>query len=526
VNDTTQQSLDDAVQPEGEQKTEVAEYSKTAAALARLQFRMKDVVHDVKSKEGMAAAKKDVAELRGLRTGLEELRLQLNSDDQARIKKRNTEAARITELIEGLEDPLKAQIRAEADRIEELKLKKQREEEERAAALRQRIAQISAIAVRAVGKDSDNIREKIATVEALDVTSFEEMQPVAANAKADTLVTLNELLRSTVLAEESARALAESNRLLAEQREANERLEREARERREAEEAAERQRKHDAEMAEIEARNAREALAQLRTSITDLVFEAASGTASEIAACITRLDEIDVPTGHDLEGLRASTRQKLLTMRQAAETAERHAREQRERDAAERARIEEAERKATARRQQSMELIDSIRQFPRIREGATIEQLRAAIEDVKAIAIGEDLGDLQTTAQQAKDAAVEEMARMLERAEQEEARRVEREREEQAQREEDARAEAARAERLRLAEARAAAMDDVVQLLMDVLSDGTLAKSKRGPTNALAQRIADMLKTIDPLPGGQYYAADGTLMTAEGTRSVFDDVDK
>jgi hypothetical protein len=150
-----------------------------------------------------------------------------------------------------------------------------------------------------------------------------------------------------------------------------------------------------------------------------------------------------------------------------------------------------------------------------VRNGGTIECIRDTLEETRAWKIDDRFGPFKDAAQDAKDKAVQQMVEMLARAE-----------EEAAQREEDKRAEQARAERLRLAEARAAAMDDVVQLLMDVLSDGTLAKSKRGPTNALAQRIADMLKTIDPLPGGQYYAADGTLMTAAGTRSVFDNVDK
>ena len=53
------------------QLTPIAEYSKTAAALAELSQKYKGVLFDVQTREGMQAAIKGRAELRGYRVALE-----------------------------------------------------------------------------------------------------------------------------------------------------------------------------------------------------------------------------------------------------------------------------------------------------------------------------------------------------------------------------------------------------------------------------------------------------------------------
>lgn len=528
-----QQTLEDSVEPEGAQTTAVVEYTATAKALAQLEFRMKGVLVDVRTKEGMETAKAWRRELVSLRTDLDKKRLALNESDQARIKARNAEATRIEKRITDLEDPLKADIKAELQRVDDEKAARQRAENDRQEALRAGVADIQGMALRAVGKDSANIRDKIEKVKAVDVDSFEEMRPVAVNAKANTLATLDELLAAVVEQERQAAGHAEMQARMAAQQAENERLQREAGERQQAEAAAERERieKAERETTELRARETRRA--QLRMTISDCVIDAAGGSSEQISACIARLAGITFTGDDDLLALHASTGQKLQAMHSAALTGEQLAAEQRERDRVF-ALQREADAKAAADRRADAERgIANFRAQVRVasvgnmlREGGTIDCIRTTLEETQAWPVDERFGDLQVTAQQAKDAAVEEIAGMLERAQEEKALRVEREREEQTQREEDARAEAARAEKLRLAEARVAALPDVVQLLQDILSDQTLVKSKAAKTKALAQRVADMLKTIDPLPAGQYYAADGTLMTAEATRSVFDDVDK
>ncbi len=64
---------------------------------------------------------------------------------------------------------------------------------------------------------------------------------------------------------------------------------------------------------------------------------------------------------------------------------------------------------------------------------------------------------------------------------------------------------------------------------VEILAIGTPADDLRAEPEAgeapemLALKAA--LRAV-PLQGGQYYAEDGTLMNADGTRSVFDDVDQ
>lgn len=529
MTEQNQQTLEDGVQPQGEQKTEVVEYSVTAAELAKLEFRMKDVVLDVRKKEDMATAKEWRRELVRLRVDLDKLRLKKNEDDQARIKRRNDEAKRITLRITNLEDPLVHDIDAETQRVAEEKAARQREENERAEGLRQRIADITSMAVRAVGKDSANIRDKIEKVKAIDVDGFDEMKPAAMSAKAQTLMTLDDLLTATVEQERMAAEHAQMMATMQAQQAENERLQREASERREREEAEARDRQVQADREAAAGRERESARAKLRAAISECVVDAAGGSSADIRVCIDQLAGLVLPTDDELFASRMSAKSKLDAMLESAQTAERLAMEQREREAAERRRAEaEAAARGLAERG-----IANIRNQPAVarsgnmlRGGGTIECIRATLAETEAWPIDDRFGPLQLTAQQAKDAAIEEMTGMLERAEEAEGLRLEREREEREQREEDLRAEAARAEKLRVAEARVAAMPDVVQLLKDILADGSLFKAKKAETKALAQRVADLLKTIDPLPGGQFFAADGTLMTGAGERSVFDDVDQ
>lgn len=48
----------------------------------------------------------------------------------------------------------------------------------------------------------------------------------------------------------------------------------------------------------------------------------------------------------------------------------------------------------------------------------------------------------------------------------------------------------------------------------------------RGVARGALGRYNYIVRGGEPLPGGQYYALDGTLMNANGTRSIFDDVDQ
>ena len=101
--------------------TQITEFTKTEASLATLEGKY-SVVPDATTSDGYAACVEAIRELRPLRTGLDKMRLSLNSDDQARIKFRNTEARRITNRLTALEDPIKAAkvaVDTEKERIEE-----------------------------------------------------------------------------------------------------------------------------------------------------------------------------------------------------------------------------------------------------------------------------------------------------------------------------------------------------------------------------------------------------------------------
>lgn len=114
--------------------TSIAEYSKTAAALADLEQRYKDTLFDVTTKTGLADAIKSRAELRGYRVELEKTRVAIKAPALKRAQEIDSEARRITRALESLEDPIDAQINAERDRkAAELAAKEQAERERLAA---------------------------------------------------------------------------------------------------------------------------------------------------------------------------------------------------------------------------------------------------------------------------------------------------------------------------------------------------------------------------------------------------------
>jgi DNA repair exonuclease SbcCD ATPase subunit len=115
------------------QLTSIAEYSKTAAALAELRGKYKDVIFDVATREGMATAIKGRAELRGYRLALERLRVEIKAPALKRTQEIDSEARRITAELLALEDPIDDQIKADERR-------KQAEIEAKAKAEADRIA--------------------------------------------------------------------------------------------------------------------------------------------------------------------------------------------------------------------------------------------------------------------------------------------------------------------------------------------------------------------------------------------------
>lgn len=219
--------------------TAIAEYSTTAAALAALSEKYKGVVYDLTTSEGMRAALKGRAELRGYRTDLEKTRQKVKVDVLERGRLIDSEAKRIASALSDLEDPIDAQIKIEEERKDREHQEKERAEAERVAKIQARIAAFGADAAEAVGRSSAEISEIIATVNAQVIDeSFGEFDVTARTAKARAIATLEQLRYGALAQEEAAERarlarIEEEKRLdteradLARQREENDRLERE-----------------------------------------------------------------------------------------------------------------------------------------------------------------------------------------------------------------------------------------------------------------------------------------------------------
>lgn len=114
--------------------TPIAEYTATAAALAKLEETYKGVIYDVTTKEGLAAAIKGRAELRGLRVALERTRVEIKAPALKRAREIDSEAHRITDALLALETPIDDQIKADERRKEAEAQAKLKAEQDRIAA--------------------------------------------------------------------------------------------------------------------------------------------------------------------------------------------------------------------------------------------------------------------------------------------------------------------------------------------------------------------------------------------------------
>ena len=226
-------------------ETAVAEYSPVAAGLADLRQRFSGVVWDLATVAGNKDARAARLELVRLRTSLEAKRKELKAPALERARLIDTEAKRITDEIVKVEAPIDQQIVADEERREAERQAKALAEQQRVAALHQRIGAIADVARRAVGKPSVDIEAKIRLVEALTIgDEFGELKALAEEGRINTLTQLRELLESMLAHEAEAARLAEQRRemqerLLMEQAAERERQRvlREAEEAREAEAA-------------------------------------------------------------------------------------------------------------------------------------------------------------------------------------------------------------------------------------------------------------------------------------------------
>lgn len=266
--------------------TAIAEYSHTAAELAKLKARLANVAYDVSTGKGLDIAKRDRAEVRGLRTALEAKRVELKAPALERSRLIDAEAKALTAELLALEKPIDDQIKAEERRKEAEKAAREQAEREKAAVIQRELDSIKEGVLACVGMPSNGIalaRETLAKIE-VSLEMFGERAGEAIQAKAQALAKLGDMHAAAVTreaeearlaaeraeldrlrAEQEARDKAERERIAAEQKAEADRLaaERKRFEQEQAAARAEAKRREDADRArrDEEDRKAREARA-------------------------------------------------------------------------------------------------------------------------------------------------------------------------------------------------------------------------------------------------------------------------
>lgn len=243
-------------------ETAIAEYRPMEAAVADLRAKYGATHWEVRSVDGMKAAKEARAAVREFRFNLEHARKEAKSEILARGRLLDSEAARITSDLMVIETPIDEAIKAEEKRIADEKAAKakaeaeareakERAERERVLGLRDRIAAISAPLMKLVDQPAIVIGGFVKDLEALaaEPGDFQEMQSSAASAIADTLERARSLHAKAVEREaEAVRLKAEQEKIAAERAELErlraeqDKRDAEAKAAREAEEKASRER--------------------------------------------------------------------------------------------------------------------------------------------------------------------------------------------------------------------------------------------------------------------------------------------
>ena len=192
--------------------TQIQEYNQTAAALAELNARYGNVVWSPRTTDGMAAAKKARAEVKGYRTELEAKRKELKAPALERCRLIDDEAKRITAELLKLEEPIDQVIKAEEARIAAEKAEKERIERERVNAIRAKIGHIAMVPASLTSRSSGAIQEAIDGLRVPELVEFAEFTGEALVAHSDALMYLNRMFE-TALAREQEDARRDAERV-------------------------------------------------------------------------------------------------------------------------------------------------------------------------------------------------------------------------------------------------------------------------------------------------------------------------
>jgi colicin import membrane protein len=354
--------------------TQLTELEKVEAGIAELTGKLKGVVYDVKTPQGMRDAIAGRALARTPRLEVERIRkaakapvLELGRNIDARAK-------RISEQLVALEDPIDDQIKVEEQRKEAEKAAKLEAERQRIATIQERIADVLACPGEMVGKPAAEIFELLERMRALPPASAEyyaEFQAQADQAKADTIEKLQALHAAAEKHE------AEQAQLLAERVELD-RLRREDQERRAIQAQADAVAREQAERAAAEERR-----------------KADEAAAAERA----RLREEE-------ERQARERREREDSERRAREEEERIAAEQRGREMAEAARQREAE---------AAKLAAERAEFERRKREQAERELEEQLAKVTLVDAAQDAVQLLRDVGQGEHLVTVKLARIVER---------------------------------------------------------------------------------------------------------------
>ena len=258
--------LDDAPEvreePTAIQQTSIAlvqgalvEFDKVEYGLADLKARFGNVIYDVGTTAGMAAAKAARLEIRGPRYAVDKV-LKATKEPLNAIKKElDDRAGQITAALLEIETPIHEQIKAEEDRKAAEKAERERVAAEKKLAVDNAMTWIRNHTIQAVGKSSADIADLLKSLETMEVT-LEALGDRAGEAEQCRLMTIDILdgMHAAVFAQEAAAAEFEAQRIRLEaERAEQERIAREAAEKAEAE-PAEKRRAFQQEQADARAR--------------------------------------------------------------------------------------------------------------------------------------------------------------------------------------------------------------------------------------------------------------------------------
>lgn len=264
-------------------------FDKIRAGFALMEKNYKGVLFDVETPLGMAHAKAARAAIRKPRFEVENLRKGAKAPLLALGRRLDAVAAKLTEDLLAIENPIVEQIDYQEEKLEKERLAQVAAEAARKVAIEGRIQEIRNAITRVPGNaDADTIRAKIESVRAIEVDdSFAEYQTQAQDAQTAALARLAELHGAAVEREAEKKRIADQLALLAKlqaENAARERAEAEERKRKEAEihaakaaqEAADKAKRDEQERLDREAREKADAIAKAEREAALAVQEEAN----------------------------------------------------------------------------------------------------------------------------------------------------------------------------------------------------------------------------------------------------------